>query len=169
MKPQWIFFIIFAIAGGVCVLILAPAIEASLTDSDKATPISMFAFSRLCHQDPARSFKISGVCLSVCARCSGIYLGFFIGWVIWRLFPFQMRDRPINSRDLIIGLAPMVLDGLGNVLGLFSSPMLIRFFTGLLFGAVAARALWPALVGAAGILFSMEDNTNKSVNIGESQ
>ncbi len=32
-------------------------------------------FSRLCHQDPARSFVVEGSPVAVCVRCLGIYCG----------------------------------------------------------------------------------------------
>src|SRR5687767_6864982 len=34
------------------------------------------AFGRVCHQIPERSFHVVGQPLAVCARCTGLYVGF---------------------------------------------------------------------------------------------
>lgn len=39
-------------------------------------------FSHICHQNPERSFFISGYQFPLCARCSGIYLFMLLGIVI---------------------------------------------------------------------------------------
>ena len=33
-------------------------------------------FSRICHQDPSRSWHLAGEPLAVCTRCTSIYIGF---------------------------------------------------------------------------------------------
>ena len=38
-------------------------------------------YSIFCHQQTARSLLISSHVLPICARCTGIYLGFFLGFV----------------------------------------------------------------------------------------
>jgi len=35
-----------------------------------------FFFSRICHQDPARSWSLAGEPLAVCIRCTSIYFAF---------------------------------------------------------------------------------------------
>src|SRR5215471_4611333 len=35
-------------------------------------------FSRICHQDPTRSWSLAGAQFPVCVRCASIYFGFFI-------------------------------------------------------------------------------------------
>ena len=44
-----------------------------------ATLLIRSFFSRVCHQDPARSFMIEGSPVAVCVRCLGIYLGTAMG------------------------------------------------------------------------------------------
>ena len=39
-------------------------------------------FSRLCHQDPSRSFVLDGSPVAVCVRCLGIYWGVALGMVL---------------------------------------------------------------------------------------
>ncbi len=42
----------------------------------------MKLFSHICHQNPERSFIISGYQFPLCARCSGIYFFMLLGIVI---------------------------------------------------------------------------------------
>lgn len=43
----------------------------------------MHLFSRSCHQKAERSFFIHGYQCPVCARCSGLYLGYGFGILLW--------------------------------------------------------------------------------------
>ncbi len=36
----------------------------------------------VCHQDPARSFTVSGIQMPVCARCAGLYAGAALGGLL---------------------------------------------------------------------------------------
>jgi uncharacterized membrane protein len=152
MNSRHIFWFVLLVAGGICALIISPAVESMLGGSGVMGAFARLAFYKLCHQLPERCLWLGGVCLPVCARCAGIFAGFFLGWLIWRFFPEERRDRPVSNLVLIIGLGPMVVDGLMNTLGLVSSPGLIRFGAGLLFGSTAARALWPAILAAGSVM-----------------
>jgi uncharacterized membrane protein len=152
MTPRRIYFLVLAGAAAACGLIFAPVLEAELGGPGVVNAAARLAFFRVCHQVPARSLWIHGVCLPVCARCTGIYLGFLIGWIAWGLVPEPRRSRPISSTLLFLGLAPLGIDGLINSTTLVTSPAWLRTATGLVTGIAAARALWPALVEAAKIL-----------------
>src|SRR5262245_39522704 len=41
----------------------------------------VFAFRRVCHQIPERSFFIAGLPMAVCARCAGAYAGLLAGGI----------------------------------------------------------------------------------------
>jgi uncharacterized membrane protein len=93
-------------------------------------------FSFICHQMPERSFSIMHHPLAVCHRCSGIYLGLFLGTL---LSPFFLRLHPRARRAGILSAATLlVLDALLPVAGLWSGFWLTRFLTGFVFGAAAA-------------------------------
>jgi uncharacterized membrane protein len=152
MNSRYIFWLVLFIAGGICALIISPVVESMLGGAGVTDAFARLAFYKFCHQLPERSIRVGGVCLPVCARCAGIFAGFFLGWLVWRFFPEERRDEPVSNLILIVGLGPMAIDGLMNTLGLITSPDLIRFGAGLLFGSTAARALWPAILTAGSVI-----------------
>ena len=104
------------------------------------------AFSAVCHQIPERSFHLHDFPLAVCSRCTGIYVGFVFGLM---LYPFvrSLREEAMpHSRWLLLAAAPMLIDFGGGVLGLFNNTFFSRTATGALLGSVAAFYLLPAFL-----------------------
>jgi uncharacterized membrane protein len=145
MKPRVPYLAGLALLTALTGLLFAPALEAWLGAPGGLSAAARLGFRPFCHQDPARSFTIAGAVLPVCARCTGIYLGAWLGWALWGFVPPARRDRPVTNLVLILGLAPLISDGLVNAI-IFTTPAPLRLLTGLLCGAVAARAVWPALL-----------------------
>jgi uncharacterized membrane protein len=84
-------------------------------------------FSRVCHQNPLRSWTLSGEPLPVCIRCSCIYFGFFLG-VLFSFTPSPKLLRiSVTSTVLEFVLARTLVDSAW-----------LRGATGLLLGAAAA-------------------------------
>lgn len=102
-------------------------------------------FYGFCHQLPERSFFLFGNKLAVCARCTGIYVGFFAGSLLY--FLSQTRIRP---RVLLIAGLPLVLDGGTQLIGLRMSNNILRVSTGLLAGFAAGVYLFPVAAGLVG-------------------
>jgi uncharacterized membrane protein len=124
--------------GTLCVLIIAAPFLLSHSCRRAAAFLYLF-FSCMCHQIPGRSFIFSGHPLAVCHRCSGIYLGLFLGSLVENRFVFH---SPRARRWCVIAAsAPLLFDILAPHLGLWISTDLSRFFTGLLFGGLAASLL----------------------------
>src|ERR1700724_2118217 len=74
MGPR-LLFAILALA-----LMLAPLAAPLLAATHPVTALLIRSFfSRLCHQDPARSFVLAGSPVAVCVRCLGIYCGATLG------------------------------------------------------------------------------------------
>ena len=109
----------------------------------------------VCHRITERSFVIAGHQLPLCARCTGIYLGFLTTVVVCFL---RGRRRPANLPPrgitvlLLFFLVVVGVDGLNSYLSLF--PMLphlyephntLRVLTGTLEGIALAGLLWPVL------------------------
>jgi uncharacterized membrane protein len=93
-------------------------------------------FSPFCHQIPSRSFHFLDQPLAVCARCLGIYSGFFIGV---SLYPFLRGFRRValpQTKIFILVSLPIVTDTLGNFARLWETPNEVRFVTGLLWGTI---------------------------------
>ena len=64
--------------------------------------------SRICHQIPERSFRLSGNQMPVCARCAGLYvtgaLGALLGWVL--VSRLELRRRQLL---LVAAAAPTAI------------------------------------------------------------
>lgn len=112
-------------------------------------------FQFLCHQDPARSFWISGQPMAVCSRCFGIYGGLLAGMLI---APFVPPARNGRRGILKISLMAVVLlnlgDVLGNILSFWQNTLTIRFGFGTLLGLTAALVV-------AGVLVQSINRINK--------
>jgi len=95
----------------------------------------------VCHQIPERTLWIGGRYLPVCARDTGVYLGFYIGYL---LLPMRRKEAcgPPNLWITLFMIAPMIVDAATQWIGLRTSTNELRLLTGLLFGA----ALVPFLV-----------------------
>ena len=91
-------------------------------------------FSRLCHQDPGRSFVVDGSPIAVCVRCLGIYWGAALGGLLG-------IDRVIARRLLAIALVLNLLDVATASLHWHGSLPLPRFLLGLLLGVGASAVL----------------------------
>lgn len=94
-------------------------------------------FSPICHQIPERSFFFFGHQLPVCARCTGIYFGAFLG-------SFFARKKAPPRLFLIAALIPLVLDG-GTQLFFRESTNVLRLGTGLLAGFAAIFYVYAGL------------------------
>lgn len=94
--------------------------------------------SRICHQIDERSFHFGIRKFPLCARCTGIFIGFFIGMITIWFFVFS----PLLSLFLI---SIMIVDGYIQLKTRYESTNAKRFITGFLFG-VAMVSLFTALL-----------------------
>lgn len=81
-----------------------------------------------CHQLPERSFFIKGYQMPVCARCTGIIIGYIVG-IITLFF-----NVTLNIFTCLLLIVPMVLDGSIQYLTSYRSNNIKRIITGLLSG-----------------------------------
>ena len=98
-----------------------------------------FFFSFVCHQVRDRSFVLWGYPVAVCHRCTGIYLGLFLG----SLAENRSLHRSPGHRRLwvIASTVPLLLDALLPFTGLWANNWISRFLTGLFFGFVVSALL----------------------------
>ena len=103
----------------------------------------------LCHQLPERSFIAGGHQLPVCARDTGIYIGFAIALlVLWVLSrgrrPVELPRWPVL---VLLGLfvSSMAFDGLTSYAGLRPTTNELRLATGLATGWALATITLPML------------------------
>ena len=88
----------------------------------------VFNYLFMCHRLPERSFFFRGKQLPLCARCTGILAGYFIG-IIYIIFVH--RSNILFEGMLII---PTAIDGTGQYFGKWISTNRRRFITGVLAG-----------------------------------
>ena len=82
----------------------------------------------LCHQKPERSFFWKGKQFPVCARCTGIYLGY----LSFPLFNFELIE--LSSWICVLLFAPTIIDGLTQAFCKRESNNVLRLITGLIAG-----------------------------------
>ncbi len=92
-------------------------------------------FSRLCHQNPARSFTVEGSPVAVCVRCLGIYCGV-------ALAAFLQFRRVFARRLMAVGLLLNLLDVAAETLHWQGDLPLPRFLLGVLLGVGAGAVLF---------------------------
>jgi len=94
----------------------------------------------VCHQLPERTLWIGGRYLPVCARCTGAYLGFYIGYL---LLPMRKNEAcgPPNLWITLFMVSPMMVDAGTQFISLRTSTNELRLVTGLLFGVALAPFL----------------------------
>lgn len=114
-----------------CVGFFAPSFHSEFSITFQ--PLLNLVYSKVCQQNPAKTFSINGSLLLVCARCTGIYLGAFftITTLLFANLHFQF-----SKKVLIISGVPMLLDVIFYSVGLYHYSKIIAFGTGFLFGAV---------------------------------
>jgi uncharacterized membrane protein len=93
-------------------------------------------FAPVCHQIADRCFVLNGQPLAVCGRCLGIYAGFLAGLVLYPLVRGFSRPALPGARTFVLVTLPLALDGLAGLLGVWKSPIGLRFATGVLWGAL---------------------------------
>ncbi len=105
----------------------------------------------LCHQLPERSFFGGSIQLPVCARDTGIYIGFVMAFLVLRLVDRGRRSSeppPLSSTLVLIALiGVMALDGLTSYMGVRETTNAIRLATGLAAGFGIAGLTFPMLNG----------------------
>ena len=103
------------------------------------------SFGHVCHQLPERSFFIGGHKLAVCARCTGLYLGFAGSLSFYPLISGLKRSATPERKWLFMAGTPLLIDFALGFFGIWENTHLSRFSTGALLGAVAVSYVMPGL------------------------
>jgi uncharacterized membrane protein len=120
---------------GILALALSPLAAPLLARSHPLFALLVRSFfSRLCHQDPARSFMVEGSPVAVCVRCLGIYCGAALATLL------DMGEAPAR-RLLAIALLLNLLDVATVAIHWHGNLPLPRFLLGVLLGAGAGAVL----------------------------
>lgn len=123
-------------------------------------PVTVFSKTHaigyaICHQIPSHTFHIDGVPLPLCARCTGIYLGFLAGLLGMLLLRRQyVIDLPPTwiLVTLVMFIAVMVFDGINSFLEfvpvipqLYPPQNWLRLVTGTLHGLAISVIFCPVV------------------------
>jgi uncharacterized membrane protein len=101
-----------------------------------------------CHQRDTRSFFLGGNQMPFCARCTAIFVGMPLGMLVF----FVVR-REINPIALLLGFAPLALDGGLQLIGVYESTNLFRLVTGTTAGLTAGYA-FAYIIGEFGFIIA---------------
>jgi len=94
---------------------------------------------RLCHQKADRSFFINENQMPFCSRCTAIWLGLTMGLGLMVFYKIELDERFLIL--IAIGIVPIGVDGVGQLLNLWESTNIVRLITGLLAGFVCGIAI----------------------------
>lgn len=89
-----------------------------------------------CHQMSERSFFINGNQMPVCARCFGLFIGIPFGIMLSFIIRISV-DEKIHKKiltALLAGYTPLLVDSIGQIVGLWISTNLTRVVTGAVAG-----------------------------------
>lgn len=117
-----------AVFAGIPIVILSLAVVCTWAVAHGASPMWRLAFRFLCHGIPHRCLTIWGTPMPICARCTAIYVGLFLGLAIFVLAPWL--NEKTARWAMAIGLTPMAVDGLTQLVGLRESTNSLRLATG---------------------------------------
>ncbi len=100
----------------------------------------------ICHQLPERTIHFGGGALFVCARDTGLYVGFFLVLMAIAL-PWRRKQGGFPSRPwqacMLLAFLYFAVDAVSSTLGWRESNNVIRFTSGLLMGGTAALLVCP--------------------------
>jgi len=97
------------------------------------------AGDRLCHQQAERSFFLNGNQMPFCSRCTAIWLGLAVGIGCMVFYTLQLNEKYLLV--ILIGILPIGVDGIGQLIGFWESTNIIRVVTGILAGTVCGISL----------------------------
>lgn len=97
-----------------------------------------------CHGIPERCLSVRGRRMRICARCTGIYLGYLaLAGFAWQFWQGGALPRPLPMLALHL---PLLADGLTQAAGWRQSSNALRLLTGVLAGVGQVGLLaWFAL------------------------
>jgi uncharacterized membrane protein len=161
MKKSLPYYILLTAVAVWYLMLFIPPLTAAIEAPSSSISKPMYSFyATICHQYESRSLHIFGYKIAVCARCFGIYTGFFTGCLLYPLIFKRQKLKGLFGWCLI-GL-PMVLDVFLDATGIHASTVTTRLATGLFFGCGAAVILTPFIISGLSEIIS-KNNIIKGV------
>lgn len=130
----------------------APLLQA--TDHAGAALVARLLQAPACHQMPERSLHLAGHPMGLCARCTGLALGFASGsaWLLIWCLGRGAAPRPPAPRLLLLALLPAAAEWIGEMSGLTSPGNAARAAAAMLPGFAVSFFFLPAIHEMCGII-----------------
>jgi uncharacterized membrane protein len=114
-------------------------------DTQSLYTTSLNLLSYICHQLPERTLTVDGRLLPLCARCTGIYIGFIVGFIYQFVRMRKVSELPsIGLCSLLaVSICILVVDGIGEKTHIWYLSNDIRYLIGLLCGSSFSVILLP--------------------------
>ena len=169
-SAHWL--IVFNLAAAVYVAL--PYLAPVLMDAGRegAAGVIYSVYRPLCHQLPERSFFLFGgrpehdyhelshllggivppryvgspeigFKIAMCQRCVAIYGTILLAGLLFGTLRRQVS--PVSIRGFLLMIVPMAVDGMGQLVGLWTSTWITRLITGALFGVACVWLAYPHL------------------------
>jgi len=149
MKPHLTFLAFVVLVSLWCAgIVAAPVLHADHGFGGNVSTALYSFFARVCHQIDQRSFHLEGEKLAVCARCSSLYLAFWLSLLAYPLTVGLRRQGAPARHWLLLAVVPMLVDVSLNLFGVHGSTLLTRAVSGAILGAVLPPYVVPALLDA---------------------
>lgn len=132
-----LFNIVFGLYAGLPVL--APLLMTG--GRPRLANLIYFVYQFLCHQMPSRSFYIGRFQLAICERDLALYGGACLAGMAFALVRRRVKSLPLPVWLVLI--APLVLDGVTQLVGLRSSTWQVRTMSGLLASGATVWLVYP--------------------------
>jgi uncharacterized membrane protein len=146
IRPAVIAWTLLTLATLVFISFIAAAPLAAANGHHRLALTIYQGFHFLCHQLPERSYFIFGHQLAVCARCTGIYLGFTLSLLAYPLIRSLRQTSLPHRRWLLLAATPLLIDFGLTFFGIWENTHTSRFLTGFLFGVACVFYIMPGIL-----------------------
>ena len=118
--------------------IVGAAVACTYAIANGASERWRLLFRMMCHGFAPRCLELWNVPMPICARCTGLYAGLFLGLLVFCALRIA-HERALRLA-MVAAATPMAIDGLTQLTGLRESVNPLRIATGLVAGF--AFGLW---------------------------
>jgi uncharacterized membrane protein len=130
----------------------------------------------VCHRIPSHSFFFGDRPFSLCARCTGQYIGFLWGMIAHFVWGGKRNGFPTRKSLILYGLIAFVylVDGINSILHLYSGldhwilyepNNILRLFSGLFLGVSLSNFLYPLMGQSLWRQVSLQRGVNNIIDL----
>lgn len=141
LSRHWLalFNIVFGLYAGLP--LLAPLLMTA--GRPRLANLIYFVYQFLCHQMPSRSFYVGRFQVAICERDLALYGGACLAGIAFAVARRRVKSLPLPVWLVLI--APLILDGVTQLVGLRTSTWQLRALSGLLASGATVWLVYPYL------------------------